>query len=341
MTRRADPFRVGLFSLLGIALLAALVISVTGGRIFSLSEKAVLNFPGSVWGLQIGAPVVLRGVRIGSVTAVTLTQDATTGALAAPVVIEIDRRRIRDAQGGSADEGAALPLLVQRGLRARLAAQSLLTGRLFVELDLEGAPRAAAAVATASGAVQIPTVATSSMQALQQQLEGVNLRQLVQDISATADAARRLMSSPELAKSIEQIAVLTSSLARASAVIDRRIGPLADGAQSTLADTRKAIAQLVTAAERLASASERVGGAAANAEKLLAADSPLVASVRQAVDDIGRSATALRAATADDSAVMQNLDGTLAELRRTSRSVRSLAELLERRPDALLRGKGE
>ena len=108
-----------------------------------------------------------------------------------------------------------------------------------------------------------------------------------------------------------------------------------------MTDTRRAIAHLGTAAERLAQASERVGGAAGNAEKLLGADSALVSSVRQAVDDIGRSAGALRLATADDSAMMQNLDGTLAELRRTSRSVRQLAELLERQPDALLRGRAE
>ena len=338
MTRRADPLRVGLFTVLGVLLLGAAIVSVTGGGVFGRAEQAVLNFPGSVWGLQTGAPVVLRGVRIGSVVSVGLIQDGRSGALAAPVRIEIDRRRIDDSLEAD-DDTPVLPALVQRGLRAKLVSQSLLTGRLYVDMDLDGPPRAA--LAPASGVIEIPTLATSSMQALQQQLEGVNLRQLVQDISATADAARRLLSSPELAKSIAQVAQLTESLARASASIEKRIGPLADGAHSTMAETRLAVAQLGTAAERLAAASERVGAAAGNAEKLLAADSPLVASVRQAVDDIGRSASALRAATADDSAMMQNLDGTLTELRRTSRSVRTLAEMLERQPDALLRGKGE
>ena len=337
MTRRVDPLRVGIFTALGALLLAVLVISVTGGKVFGNMERAVLNFSGSVWGLQTGAPVVLRGVRVGSVVSVALVQDAGSGALSAPVLIDIDSRRIRDAQGGSA-EGATLAALLKRGLRAKLVQQSLLTGRLYIDMDLEGAKDVASASSTP---LRIPTQAAGSMQGLQQQLEGMDVKQLVQDITATASAARRLLSAPELTQTVVQVAQLTESLARSSAVIEKRIGPLADGAQSTMADTRRAIAQLGGAAQQLAAASERVGGAAGNAEKLLAADSAMMVSVRVAVDDIGRSAGALRQATADDSALMQNLDGTLAELRRTSRSVRQLADLLERQPDALLRGKAE
>ena len=337
MTRRADPLRVGIFTVLGVLLLAAVVVAVTGGKVFGRNERAVLHFAGSVWGLQTGAPVVLRGVRVGSVVAVGLVKDEKTGALSVPVQVDIDSRRIRDAHGGDAD-GTSLGSLLQSGLRAKLAQQSLLTGRLYIDLELDG-PKLAALPSTRP--LEIPTVGAGSMQGLQQQLEGLNVRQLVQDVSATAAAARKFLTAPELGRTVEQVALLTESLARTGALIERRIGPLADNAQGAVTDTRRAIAQLGTAAERLAQASERVGGAAGNAEKLLGADSALVTSVRQAVDDIGRSAGALRLATADDSAMMQNLDGTLAELRRTSRSVRQLAELLERQPDALLRGRAE
>jgi paraquat-inducible protein B len=340
MTRRANPLRVGLFTVLGLALLAAVIISVTGGKVFSRNERAVLNFANSVWGLQTGAPVVLRGVRVGSVVSVGLAPDASAGGLAAPVSIDIDGKRIPDAAGA----GPVLPSLLKRGLRAKLSSQSLLTGRLFIDLDFDpklGAEAPAKLTANAAGAYEIPTVSATSMSNITQQLEGLNVRQLVQDIAASASSVRRLTSSPELARSIEQLAGLTESLARAGAAIEKRVGPLADGAQNTMADTRRALGQLSAAADRLAQASERIGGAAGNAEKLLAADSPLVGTVKQAVEDIGRSATALRNSTADDSAMMQNLDGTMAELRRTSRSVRELAELLERQPDALLRGKAE
>ena len=160
MTRRADPSRVGLFTVIGIVLLVAAVIAVSGGKVFGRTERAVLNFQGSVWGLQTGAPVVLRGVRVGSVLSVGLVQDAQSGALSAPVLIEVDRRRIRDSQGTD-DDSAALPALLRRGLRAKLVSQSLLTGRLFVDMDMGGAPGAPlAAVATSSDPVEIPTVAT-------------------------------------------------------------------------------------------------------------------------------------------------------------------------------------
>ena len=70
MTPRPHALRIGLFAIGGLALLVMAVASVFGGRLFADSERAVLHFNGSIYGLQIGAPVVFRGVRMGGVVSI-------------------------------------------------------------------------------------------------------------------------------------------------------------------------------------------------------------------------------------------------------------------------------
>ena len=299
-----------------------------------------MNFSGSIYGLQVGAPVVLRGVRIGSVVKIGVVHDAQSGAFAVPVVAEIDRSMIRDAQGQgtNSEPTLALPALVQRGLRAQLTTQSLLTGQLYVDLDLNAPKLAAPPPLNAAGLVEIPTT-TVPRQSMQSQLEGIDLRQMAQDLAAITATTRKLISSPDTQRALADLATTTATLARASALLEKRLGPLADGTQATLAETRRAVASLGGAAQQIGSAAQQVGVAAGRADKLLGNDSPLLASVRQATDELTRSAAALRQAAGDDSALMQNVDGALQEIRRTSRAVRGVADLLEQQPEAVLRGR--
>ena len=75
----AAAFRVGALALAGIVLLG-LAIAAVGGQWFSPRDRAVMRFERSVYGLNVGAPVVLRGVRVGQVTTVGLAP-ATGGVL--------------------------------------------------------------------------------------------------------------------------------------------------------------------------------------------------------------------------------------------------------------------
>ena len=88
-------------------------------------------------------------------------------------------------------------------------------------------------------------------------------------------------------------------------------------------------------------AASQVAAAGAQARDLMATGQPLVADVRRAADELARTATALREAAAEDSTVRQNADRALTDVSRAARSLRELTELLDRHPDALLRGRGE
>ena len=53
-------------TILAILLLLVVVLFVAGGRLFRETRQGVAYFDGSVRGLEVGAPVLLRGIRIGS-----------------------------------------------------------------------------------------------------------------------------------------------------------------------------------------------------------------------------------------------------------------------------------
>ncbi|MBL0086943.1 MAG: MCE family protein [Ideonella sp.] len=341
MKRQANPLRVGLFALVGLAVLAAGLVVVGGGMLFaSRAEQAVLYFKGSIYGLRVGAPVVFRGVRIGNVSSIDVEPDARSpGGFNVPVVVRIDSAQFGAAQGPRNAEAPSLKALVQQGLRAQLQTQSLLTGQLYVELDMDGQARVPSALAgsTFLGLPEIPAAAAPL--SIQTQLQALNLQQLVKDVSGAAAAARQLLGGPEARHTLEDLARLSASLARISATLDQRLGPLADGVQATVRETRSAVASLGAAAERTGSAVDRVGAAAGRVDALLAPDSALLGSLKQASDELGRSAATLRQALGEDSALMQNTEGAMQELRRSARSVRNLVDVLERNPEALLRGR--
>ncbi|MBL8765584.1 MAG: cache domain-containing protein, partial [Phycisphaerae bacterium] len=64
MKRRAHPTRIGLFVLGAVALLVLAVWSVFGAQVFAQRDRAVAQFEGSVYGLQVGAggPLAVGGL---------------------------------------------------------------------------------------------------------------------------------------------------------------------------------------------------------------------------------------------------------------------------------------
>ena len=355
MTPRPNAARIGLFALGGLALLVAAVVLVFGGRLFAATEQAVMHFRGSVYGLQIGSPVVFRGVRLGSVRSVDVVY--AQGRFTVPVEVELDPAQIRTlGAGGSAaaarepasspapspapsPSSVTLAMLLEQGLTGQLATHSLLTGQLYIDLDLRpGIVPAAPVARDPQGRLEIPTTLTR-FQSLQDQLDRVDLTKMTDDLTATLVAARKLVTGPELQQTVAELAQTASALKRLSATLDQRVPRLADAAQGTLGDASQAAARLGSAADRFGGAADRVGSAAVRAETLLAPDSRVVTSVQQAADELTRAAAALRTAAGDESATVQGVQRAMADLARAARAVRELADSIEQQPQSLIRGK--
>ncbi|PTT91711.1 MCE family protein, partial [Pelomonas sp. HMWF004] len=233
---RASPFVIGAFVVGALAVLALALVALPGHNWFKQPHRVVMFFSGSVFGLQKGAPVVFRGVRVGDVTEISVRYDSKTDSFAIPVVAELDADAVRGLEGRFAhdDIGHALPLLIKRGLTAQLGTQSLLTGQLYVDLDLRTKPPGVVHGGDQGDATEIPTSATA-FQALKNQLESVDLRKIVDDLGQIANSARTLIASPELKQGMQDFAATAGHARRLAAQLDRRAVPLTRGAEQALA----------------------------------------------------------------------------------------------------------
>ncbi len=121
----------------------------------------VLNFDGSVRGLSPGAPLEFRGIKIGKVLDIDVILDLETGNISIPVLVETEPERIMYAGElpPDPDRKKFMDALVAKGLRAQLQLGSLITGKLFVELDFH--PEAPARKIKWEGKYpELPTVPT-------------------------------------------------------------------------------------------------------------------------------------------------------------------------------------
>ncbi|WP_434623293.1 intermembrane transport protein PqiB [Azospirillum sp. B2RO_4] len=259
-----------------------------------------LEFPGSVQGLQAGAPVLMRGLTVGHVAAVRLEYDEKTQELHIPVDIDIEpdlvARTYAVIDGKPMDEAAVRKLIatqVAKGLRGRLAAGNLLTGQKLVSFDYEpGNPP----TAPGTGKSELPVVASSDLESLTRsagqvmdKVAALPLDALLADLRGTLQSISGVAGSPDLARSL---AALAKALGSADALMrdaDRQLPQLV-----------KSLRGVATAAQgTLKSANGLLGGGGGQAD----------------------------------------LPGVMRQLNDAARSFRVLADYLERHPEALLRGK--
>ncbi|QHE85658.1 MlaD family protein [Hydrogenophaga sp. BPS33] len=340
MKRKANPTLIGTFVVAAIALIAVAIIALAGSNYFTRTERTVMYFSGSVYGLQVGAPVVFRGVRVGSVESVEVSYDQGSDTFSIPVIAALDADALRglDGKRPDAEPGPALPALIERGLSAQLSTQSLLTGLLYVDLDLRPQRASKRRGSAMHDETEIPTTPTA-IQAFRDQLEGIDLRKITDDISAIAASARALLSGPQLKQALNDMAQITATVKRVSERLDKRLDPLADELQRSLVSTRTAMDGMNKAATSVNQTAVGLGRTSDQVAEILAPDAPLVQNLQRAANEVSRTAGALREATSGDSNLMVGADRALDDLSRAARALRDLAEALEQQPDSLLRGR--
>lgn len=315
MTRRASPRLIGLFVLAGTALAVTGVVLFGSGRLFHTTHPFVSYFDSNVSGLNGGAPVKFRGVEVGSVEEVLLNLSSRApvdGDVSIPVIFELDEERIR-ARGISLDlaDRAVVDSLIDAGLRATLAVESLVTGRIYIELDIFP-DRSAVFRGENPPHPEIPTV-TTGFEELQEQLytivrkaAAVNLDTLVTSAVDVVERIEELVGTPEVGEAVgtltRSVAVLDSTLAEARALMAT--------ADSTLEPLRESV---TVTAERFRASAAELDAALADVRTTLQPGSPITVE----------------------------LETTLRELSGAARALRELAEYLERNPSALLRGRPE
>ena len=325
MSRKANPTLIGAFVLGAITLSVVTTLLLTGGGWFGEKREHMLYFDGAPQGLQVGAPVMFLGVKVGTVKQIQLGLDAHDNRFVVPVTIEVLPNVVRARGGEPVDlrDRAVVRGLVERGLRARLRLQSLLTGQLYVDLDFQP-DKPARFVALDPDVSEIPTVRTA-VQELQARLETFPMEKFLTDVTAISGAVKTLMSAPGTQELPQRLQTTLKHLESLTARLDAQGGPVLDEAKKALIAAQGALARLETAADRVAT--------------LTASDSETVKNLTRAADELAKAAAAVRSLTGQESPTVQHTNAALKEITRAADALRLLAETLEEQPDAVWRGK--
>ena len=211
----------------------------------------------------------------------------------------------------------------------------LFRSQLYVALDVRPDPIRSSAASQPAGVPEVPTLPTT-LQALQAQLEGVDLKAALQDMAAIASATRVLLQDPQLKNTVANVAQLTAELRLLTQSMQRELGPLSVATQKTLAQTQLAAQSLSEAATRIAQTAQHMD---ATLSATLAPDAPLLQSFQNSTRELAATAISLREATGEDAELVQNLNRAAREVSRAARQLGELSQLIERQPDVLLRGR--
>ena len=207
MAKQSFKTAVGAFVIGGLALLVAGIILLGGGRMFSDDIEYVLYFDGSVSGLNIGAPVVFRGVPMGQVTRISLEANPRDASVTIPVYIRLDENSIvRAGVTGELTDNfrqEILRRLIQRGLRARLQLQSLITGQYRVELDF--LPNTPANFRSPMPDREIPTL-PSPIDTLQRTVASLPLEEMAHTTAGILEKLNAALSGDALERGIKAFA---------------------------------------------------------------------------------------------------------------------------------------
>lgn len=317
MSRSANPIAVGAFILGSLVLTFFLLLFFQGSHWWSSRDNFVLLYDTSIKGLNVGAPVTIKGVKIGQVTDIKAGLHGQSMGVLNTVTLEIDPDALERA-----DDSKRLPMqeLVARGLRAQLRLQSLLTGLLYVDVDFHP-DKPAQYKNIKTRYPQLPTTPTD-LEQLTRDLETIDVNKLGKDLQQIVTGVNQLVNDPSvqhLARNLgETIAAMRTAANDVSVAADdfnERFKPLASNANELVVTLNRDLPQLVKKMDNtlaaLEQASESVNRSAANTAFLTSDDSPLLYRVNTAADGIDSAADKLR----------------------------GLIDLLERDPQALIYGK--
>ncbi|MEO8058306.1 MAG: MlaD family protein [Burkholderiales bacterium] len=322
---KRNALLIGSFVIVGLVLVVTGMLWLSGNTLFKKQVEVMIYFKSSVTGLYVGAPVNFRGVAVGQVEEIGIQVDRDSLLALVPVRVDLQPNALRF----SADNKAPLdvPTLVQRGLRARLASQSIVTGQKIIELDF--VPNTPSTLVSEGKRPEIPALA-DRFGSLIDQLAELPLRDTVQDLRDTLAALRGTLTTTQTA-----LAGATDMLEAASKEL-----------KSTGADARAT----------LTVASEAVRQVQANSTKTLAAFAQLSETTRNAVTaaqpELQRTLVGARDAAESARLAMNrvaemaapgaplrgDLDTAARDLSQAARSLRDWAELLEDKPNAVIFG---
>lgn len=325
MGNKPNPALIGAFILGALALAVVSVLLFASGT-FSTAEKSIIYFDGSVNGLNIGSLVKLKGVPVGKVVDILVMYDEAKGKIITPVIVEFAPEKIYDKKGKSFREARRddFNFLISQGLRAQLQMQSLVTGQLFVDINFRPETPARLLGGEHPPYPEIPAIPSPreelelSVQEIVGMVRKMPVQQTFEALLSTIVQLEKLLKAPEIASSLSTLDHTLKEVQALVRHLDAKIDPLSDGVNGSIKEGRVLLATI----------NQQAGPALGSAREAM-----------QATAQTMRQAQSTLSAVEQTTAQNASLDRALQDLGSAARSLRVLADYLERQPDALLYGK--
>jgi len=311
-------FAIGAFLVGALALVFSALLFFSSGQFFSKKERVVMYFEGSVQGLQIGAPVKLKGVAMGDIIDIQLDIDKENTKVMTVVTADLVLERI--SQKGNHIDEDFLAQSINNGLRAQLNYMSLLTGLLYVELDFY--PNKEATFYNPQNKhIEIPVVARD-LEKITQNIQNINFEQLMNNIDSLIFQINKIASSGRIEQTLNDISEAAQSVNKTTQSLDPEIKQLSKNINNTSVQ----LSQLL----------ETLNREAPEMSKQLNTN---LVTLQKSLDQFNQTARTLNHSLSDDAPLVNQLNTTLQDVSASARAFRALSETLEQQPEAIWRGK--
>ncbi len=316
MAKQANRKMIGGFVIIAVGIMAASIVIFGSGDWFKESLEYVLYFQESVKGLNVGSPVLYHGFPVGEVKRVVIQADMKdfkdyilvyVEVYPESVVVVTDDMKIDQWKDRMSD-------LIELGLRAQLVPQSLITGKLAIELNQHaGTPVVRKNID--KNYEEIPTI-PSTLSKLEASLAKLDLQKIGERLISVLTSADRTLKNPDIEAGLSELKDALVDARNLINNVDEEVKPLSGKAQSTLDDVGKL--------------ARHVDGQV----------DPLSQSVTETLKSVDTAFKSIDELVGKRSPMRADIEDTLKEIQRAARSVRILADYLEQHPEALLKGKG-
>jgi paraquat-inducible protein B len=355
---RANPTVIGAFVIGAVVLGVGGVLLFSGGGFFEEKNYYVMFFEDSVDGLVVGSPVKLEGVKIGEVVDVHVEWDQQAVAFRIPVTIEVVKGGGAQAYGGgelvlAQSSRDIARRLIEKGMRASLATESFITGQLAIVLGFHPDTEAKLVGGKDLPYPEVPTV-RSGLSKVMQEIQEIPFKQIALDLQKTIQDIDKRVESEDVTRMINSVADTLEPYRKLGEKLDERIDPLVDNVEATSTEAkemfRQATETVKSAGDDLHKVSESLDKAIADIDKLvLDVDAEVkptaeetrktLEGLRETLRNIDGAAKRVDLLLKDDSPTITELNGALAAFRDAARSIKALADTLQRQPESILRGK--
>lgn len=333
MSKKANPTIVGAFVLAAIVLTVAAIVALGNIKFRESKFRCVAFFTGSLYGLDIGAPVTFRGVTIGRVTAIRINFDSEQNNYIIPVYVDIeqppDLNSLRPEDQHSDDLRRMMTQLIDQGLRAQLKISSLLTAKLYIDLAIH--PDTEVRLhGTNAGLLEIPTM-PSGLEQITQRLESLPLNEILNKAAVALDGINSIINSKETRHALANLDTtldqLNTLLARADAEFPAVAAELKKGLTNfaTLSATANTL---------LRTADKELPAMSAELKHLLTGLNATAEALTNTLQNVEKL-------TSKDSVFAYQVTTALREIERTATSIRQLTDYLQQTPNALIFGQGK